>query len=251
MPFTRDREHFLPNATFEDVMSICRFDSSLRDLLFEVLEAIELDFRARFAYSFSQRYGSLGYREPVNFRDVKVHGDSLVKIDKEISRSSEKCVEHFRSEYYPGEVPIWVVMEVITFGTLASICNNLCEEGAKAVSLSYGIRWDILGSYLKHLSVLRNFCAHHSRLYDRKFYKFQPLKEWRKKTPVISDTRAFFYQVALCYRLARNVHTPCFDRDDWRKRVCATFSAAPKQVCFDLMGLMGVPADPVTSWIWV
>lgn len=109
LPFTMDREHFLPNATFEDVMSICRFDSSLRDLLFEVLEAIELDFRARFAYSFSQRYESLGYRDVVNFRDAKVHGDSLVKIDKEISRSSEKCVEHFRSEYYPGEVPIWAV----------------------------------------------------------------------------------------------------------------------------------------------
>ena len=44
LPFTRDREHFLPNATFEDVMSICSFDSRLRDLLFEVLEAIELDF---------------------------------------------------------------------------------------------------------------------------------------------------------------------------------------------------------------
>ena len=251
LPFTKDREHFLPNAVFEDVMSVCCFDAGLRDLLFEALEAIELDFRARFAYSFSQLYGSLGYRNPRNFKDAKAHADALVKIDKEIARSTEKCVAHFRLEYYQGEVPIWAVVEVMTFGTLASIYNNLCEAGAKAISQSYGIRWDILGSYLQHLSVLRNFCAHHSRLYDRKFYKFQPLKEWRGLSPAISDTRAFFYQVMLCYRLAKNVHSPCFDRDDWKGRLCSAFSTAPLQKCFDLPKLMGLPSDPANSPLWV
>lgn len=251
LPFTKDREHFLPNVSFEDVMSVCRFDSVLRDLLFEALEAIELDFRARLAYSFSRCYGSLGYRDPANFKDAMAHADSLAKIDKEIKRSSERCVAHFRREYYEGEVPIWAVVEVVTFGTLASIYNNLCETGAKMVSLSYGIRWNILGSYLQHLSVLRNFCAHHSRLYDRKFYNFQPLKEWRGLSPTISDTRAFFYQVVLCYRLAKNVHSPCFDRDDWKRRMCARFSDAPCPNCFDLRKLMAVPVDVISSPLWV
>ena len=158
---------------------------------------------------------------------------------------------HFRREYYPDEIPIWAVVETLTFGTLASIYNNLCTPVAKVVSTSYGIRWDILGSYLQHLSVLRNFCAHHSRLYDRKFYKFQPLKEWRTIDPRLSDTRTFFYQVLLSYRLAANVKSPYFDRDDWKQRVCAAFYCAPTNECFDLAELMGIPSDPGSSPLWV
>ena len=250
LPFMSDREHFLAGAMFEDVVAICKFDAKLRDLLFEILEAVELDFRARFAYSFSELHGPLGYRDPANSKDAKVHAASLVKIDAEIARSSEKCVAHFRREYYPEEVPMWAVVETLTFGTLAGIYNNLCAAVAKAVSTAYGIRWDILGSYLQHLSVLRNFCAHHSRLYDRKFYKFQPLKEWRTADPSLSDTRAFFYQILLCYRLAKNVNSPCFDREDWKCRMCKAFEDAPSNLCFDLAALMGVPADVVNSPLW-
>lgn len=251
LPFTRDREHFLPQATFEDIVEVCQFDARLRDLLFEALEAIELDFRARFAYSFSRLHGALGYREAKNFKDADAHAVSIQKIDREIVRSTEKCVMHFRREYCQGEVPIWAVVEVMTFGTLASLYNNLCDAEAKAVSLSYGIRWDILGSYLQHLSVLRNFCAHHARLYDRKFYKFQPLKEWRGFSPAVSDTRAFFYQVLLCYRLAKNINSPCFDRDEWRKRVSESISAAPRIPCFDILALVGVSGDWANSSLWV
>lgn len=243
LPFTSDREHFLPNAAFEDVVEIMRFDARLRDILFEALEAVELDFRARFAYSFSQLHGALGYRDAANFMDSGKHAVSLQKIDAEIERSSEPCVLHFRRDYCPGEVPIWAVVEVMTFGTLVGLYKNLREPAAKAVSRSYGIRWDILGSYLQHLSVLRNFCAHHARLYDRKFYKFRPLKEWRGLSPAVSDTRAFAYQVLLCYRLAKNVHSPSFDRDDWRARVCGLMRTAPCSPCFDLPALMGVTGD--------
>lgn len=251
LPFTRDREHFLPGASFEDVVSVCRFDASLRDLLFEVLEAVELDFRTRFAYAFSRLYGPLGYRDAVNFCDVGKHEKALSKIKQEIARSSERCIAHFRREYNPGEVPIWAVVEVTTFGTLVGIYNNLHADGAKAVSLPYGIKWNILGSYLQHLSVLRNFCAHHSRLYDRKFYKFQPLKEWRGATPPISDTRAFFFQVLLCYRLAKGIVSPCFDRDEWKRRVCDALATAPRTVCFDILGTMEVPNNPANSPLWI
>lgn len=250
LPFMSDREHFLVDAQFDDVIEVCKFDARLRDLLFDALEVVELDFRARFAYSFSELYGPLGYRDAANFRDANLHAASLSKIDAEIARSKEECIAHFRREYFSNEVPIWAVVEVMTFGTLAGIYNNLLVPGAKAVSRSYGIRWNILGSYLQHLSVLRNFCAHHSRLYDRKFYNFQPLKEWRILAPGLSDTRAFFFQVLLCYRLAAKVHSPCFTRDDWKRRLCDAFDNAPTNTCFNLLKLMGVPSDPANSPLW-
>lgn len=251
LPFMIDREHFRPNATFEDVLAICRYDAKLRDLLFEALEAIELDFRARFAYSFSRMFGALGYRKPVNFRDGGAHAVTLAKIDAEISRSKEKCIQHFQQDYYPSEIPIWAVVEVLSFGTLVGLYNNLRVDGAKEISKSYGIKWNILGSYLQHLSVLRNFCAHHSRLYDRKFYKFRPLNEWRTTHPGLSDTGAFFYQAVLCHRLSVCVKSTCFDRDSWRQRICQAFASAPRILCFDLPGLMGIPADPARSSLWV
>ena len=134
---------------------------------------------------------------------------------------------------------------------LPFMIDNLRVDGAKEISKSYGIKWNILGSYLQHLSVLRNFCAHHSRLYDRKFYKFHPLNEWRTTHPGLSDTGAFFYQAVLCHRLSVCVKSTCFDRDSWRQRICQAFASAPRILCFDLPGLMGIPTDPARSPLWV
>jgi abortive infection bacteriophage resistance protein len=39
----------------------------------------------------------------------------------------------------------------------------------RVISRVYGINEDVLESWLRHLSVVRNLCAHHSRLWNRQF----------------------------------------------------------------------------------
>jgi len=72
IPFLIDREHFKPDASFDELMSVYRFDRILRDLLFEALEAAELAYRAIFAHQLSRNFGPLGYRDVANFKNVSV-----------------------------------------------------------------------------------------------------------------------------------------------------------------------------------
>lgn len=232
-------------------MSAYRYDRKLRDLLFEAAEAVEIDFRARFAYAFSRRYGALGYRKIANFADQGKFPDILKNIDSELDRSKERCVAHFKTLYFQGEVPIWALVEVLSFGTLAKLYNILEEQGRRDISMAYGIKWDILGSYIWHMSVIRNLCAHHARIYDRAFYNFRPLNEWRKMRPPISDTRSVFHQCALAYRLLRNVSRDCFDRDEWRNRLFIHFRSATQFPCANIKAIMCVPANAETSPLWV
>ena len=46
IPFLVNREHFKTGVSFDDLLSVYRFDRVLRDLLFEALEAAELAYRA-------------------------------------------------------------------------------------------------------------------------------------------------------------------------------------------------------------
>ena len=250
IPFMSDREHFRPGVAFDDVLSVCRFDSDLRDLFFEAIEAVELDFRARFAYRFAEMRGALGYRDSQNFTDASAHAKTLHRIEEEISRSKEICILHFKSEYCEGEIPIWAVVEVASFGTLAAFYNNLQADVQNAISSDYGIRGDVFGSYIKHLSILRNICAHHARLYDRRFYGFRPLNEWRvQKLKYAQENRLFFPQCLLVYRLLKNVST--FDRENWRGRLLHRLEATPRFVVVDLSRIMGIPDDAATSALWI
>ena len=251
LPFLRDREHFLSGVAFDDVLSVYRYDRALRDLLFEAVEAVELDFRTRLAYAFSRQCGALGYRDSRNFSSTFPHADLLKGIDAELDRSHEPCVAHFKTQYLPGEIPFWAVVEVLSFGTLVKFYRALSVQGQQNVSVAYGIKWDILGSYLWHLSVVRNLCAHHARIYDRKFYNFRPLNEWRKMTPTISNTQSVFHQCALVYRLLRNVSKDCFDRDAWKRGVIDHFRSAPSFPCADIAAIMGIPSNVDTSPLWV
>lgn len=39
----------------------------------------------------------------------------------------------------------------------------------RAIAAAYGVDEQVLASWLRHLSLVRNICAHHSRLWNRDF----------------------------------------------------------------------------------
>lgn len=64
-----------------------------------------------------------------------------------------------------------VVLEVISMGTLSKLYSNFSDASAKhAVAREFGLNHHkFLRSWLECLAVLRNCCAHHSRLSNRVF----------------------------------------------------------------------------------
>ncbi|MDC7979296.1 Abi family protein [Bacteroides faecis] len=97
---------------------------------------------------------------------------NLAVIRKEVSRSHDDFItEHFRRYSEPDLPPVWKTLEVISMGTLSKLYSNFSDATAKhAVAREFGLNHHkFLRSWLECLAVLRNCCAHHSRLSNRVF----------------------------------------------------------------------------------
>ncbi len=62
---------FLPEHSFEDIISLYYFDAELRKIVFEAIESIEIYFRTQIAYFHSLKYDAFGYLLLKNFRENK------------------------------------------------------------------------------------------------------------------------------------------------------------------------------------
>lgn len=251
IPFSIDREHFKPKADLSELVAVYLFDRKARDVLAEALEAIELGFRAAFCRAFAEGLGPLCYRNAANFRSAQLFRNTLARIDAEIVRSNEPYIQHFKTNYLADEIPIWAAVEVCSFGTLTKLYSNLKKPYQQKIARVYSIKCDILDSYLHHLVVMRNCCAHHARLFDRKFFGYRPLNEWRNTQNAALDTRTFFAQLLLVYRMLRSLPQICFDRKRWRKGVFRLLSAAPSCAVFDIYRIMDIPPNFRKSKLWL
>ena len=66
--------------------------------------------------------------------------------------------------------PIWMVCEVMSLGQLSALYDNLsAARDRQTIADPYGFDEVVLRSFLHHLTVVRNVCAHHARLWNRRF----------------------------------------------------------------------------------
>lgn len=170
-PFLRaEEETFRPGTTFTQLWDLYRFDHRLRLLLMDGIERCEIAFRTRWAYELAHRYGSHAYENVNLHRVARIHSASLGKIDQEISRSHEDFLQPYRTEKNSGRPPIWMVCEVMSLGLLSNSCRNLKSTADRAaISAPFGLDEGVFTSFLHHLTLVRNFCAHHSRIWNRRF----------------------------------------------------------------------------------
>ena len=96
---------------------------------------------------------------------------------------------------------------------------------------------------------LRNLCAHHCRMYDRRFsYRFPKPIAWRGIPDV--DTATLFCQFALVYRLLKPTDVSAFDRDVWRRELCEFLRTMPSNPVCDHHARAGLPFAPEESPLW-
>jgi len=79
-------------------------------------------------------------------------------------------------------------------------------------------------------------------------YRFPIPKAWRGIPAV--DTATLFAQFALIYRLLAPTDASVFDRDEWRKRLCAFINAIPQNPVCDHRARAGIPSKPENSPLW-
>lgn len=185
-------------VTFEQIVDLYLFNANFRQITFSVIEKIEVNVRCRIANYFADTYGVLGYKDPANFVGEEYHHTFLADIEEEIRRNTRApFVRNFKENYEGGELPIYALVEVFSFGTLSKFYKNMKNEDKKAVAKSFGIGYTYLESWLESISYVRNICAHYGRLYNAKLSKTPMLyKEYSQAG--IGNNRIF--GVLLCMK---------------------------------------------------
>lgn len=158
------------------VLRIYAFDGELRLLLMAEVERIEISLRRGWAGHLSIRYGAFAHQDALLFGKNWMWLKSLEKLKEDYRRSDEPFATHHLENYPDLELPpIWVCTELMTFGSLSKLIENLADpQDRQAVSKPYDLDEVVLVSFLHHLVIVRNIVAHHSRIWNRRFvFKFK------------------------------------------------------------------------------
>lgn len=167
-----DNEWFRPGVTFDQMHRLYRFDMLLRNMMLPIIEYIEINLRTKIAYTFAGKYGALGYQNRQNFQKSSVrNGNDLFdllsdRIRQDINhRKNLPFIQH-HIQKYGGKFPLWVAIDVFSFGTLSRFYSLMLPEDQKAIALQYGLSSQRLASWISILNTVRNICAHYGRLYN-------------------------------------------------------------------------------------
>lgn len=169
LSFQKTDKTYFEGTTFENVYNVYEFDRKLRNLIFSVLEEIEILLRTRLAYYFSHKYGALGYMDKTNLGNSfdKERFDDL--CDELVKHNEAKLFVKHHIYKYEGKFPLWVLVELMSFGNLSLFYADMTRADKKEFAKTvFGTYDNNLQSWLLCLTDLRNSCAHYARLYNTK-----------------------------------------------------------------------------------
>ena len=95
----------------------------------------------------------------------------MESLKREIQHNKNLPLVKHHLETYGGHFPIWVAVEIMTFGNIASLFDIMKTEDKKEISILFGTSPSHLKSWILALVEIRNICAHYNRLYN------MPLKQ--------------------------------------------------------------------------
>ncbi|WP_305986453.1 Abi family protein [Roseibium sp. MMSF_3544] len=184
LPFENPPEHgqtrskrFRSGTNLQKIRDIYIFDRKLRVLLLEAIERIEIHVRSRWTYHMVHEHGSHAHLSHELFTGALKHAEQLVRLARAVEKSEETFIIHYRSKYTePYTPPLWAATELMTLGELSKwvqATKNNSIKSAVSRDLHLPSR-ELLESVLQVFSYVRNICAHHGRLWNRRLVKRVP-----------------------------------------------------------------------------
>lgn len=190
-----DPHRFKAGTSFEQVRWSYELDRKLRWLVLDAIEPIEVAVRSALCNRLAKSHGPHWHTNPALFdtqqweilsRKIAETLEFDLQSQCRVSwakKGSNLFLDHYYSRYsLPAMPPCWMLMEVASFGLVARIFKTLAAPSdRKNVAQEFPfpdrkpIDESVLGSWLHGLSVLRNRCAHHSRLIHR-HHPFPPIR---------------------------------------------------------------------------
>ena len=169
LPFRKADGSYITGTDFRTVFRIYEFDRKFRHIIFGAIDVIEIYLRSTLSYFHSSKYGSIGYKDASSFGSRHNHEKFEANLAREIANNNKIPFVKHHIDNYDNKFPLWVAMELFTFGMLSYFYNDLKTSDQKAVARQMGQNNHELASWLRCCTDLRNACAHYSRLYNRIF----------------------------------------------------------------------------------
>ena len=169
MHFNKGRDANNPryDCMFADVINLYRADQTLRWIIFTGLDPVEVSIRASWSGQIEASYGPMGhlnseiYKTPQQTRTEKSRHfyDELKKRLDEM----EYWDQNIKKKY--SDLEIQPLSEKISFSFLSKFVGALKESEVREIGAQFDFG-DKLESILRQLSVVRNKCAHHARIWN-------------------------------------------------------------------------------------
>lgn len=195
-----ERTHrYKPDTSFEVVEQLYHFDAALRRLIFHYTTLIEVSFRTTLGNISAQFYTNAHwYMNEDCFIDKVKYNEFIQMCEKEVKNSREIFIKNYTKKYsFPQLPPIWMLTELMSFATWSKLYQNLANKALKdLIAEKYNVPYKYLSSWLQALTVLRNSCAHHARIWNRNFTQ-APLLSKRKKTKMIDGQHKKIFSLLL------------------------------------------------------
>ena len=196
---TAGDDRFKASTHFNDIYGLFLFDRNLREMTFHYLLRIEALMRTVCSYTFAEHHKGIDdYLDQDCFaseREFLAYGldsyrDELAQLQSKLHRKARKStrdfIVHHRDKY--GGVPIWVLVNDLTFGNIEHFFNLMKPEEQKVVCKRIVEITGKTGSKhgyfdpqearigLNILVKMRNMCAHDERLYCASIGQRQKVK---------------------------------------------------------------------------
>ena len=205
----RKSEHssaYKGNISFKQVCQRYQFDVEMRHILRKAIECVEIYYRTQISYVFSMRKCMVFPHDQHYDRNNYYKKDEFDKLMENIERETRYyrdslVIKHHKLKY-DNRMPLWVLVETMTFSSLSKFYKCMYLSDQKAIAEKVGTSAAILGNNLHCLANLRNKCAHAGRLYGKTFNPPASLgRNFLQKHPEIKNDTLFGYLVMLIKRL--------------------------------------------------
>lgn len=167
VPYTKK---YKTGTSFDEIVSLYQFDAELREIFFKYLLQIERHLRSLMSYYFTETYGAeqSEYLNPQNYNYTRRNKTTIARLIATLQRATTTTdyayINYYRNTY--GEIPLWVLANVLTFGNLSKMFQVFPQSLKSKVSKNFEpLNQHQVEQFLSVLTKYRNVCAHGERLF--------------------------------------------------------------------------------------
>lgn len=252
-------DDYAQGTTFDKIWRLYTFDRRLRLLTIDAIARIEVAVRTKIMDCHCAKFNGdpFAYCNPNYLPGLK--GNIFDKFEKSIDKavlqakeSNNPSIIHHFSCYGISKPPVWMLVENLSFGDILWYYRGVPPDVQQQIANAFSAWPRLFSGWLDLLRRVRNICAHHGRLWNRKInymmtYSFSKSVNLSDLYACLSTQSKYrhttiFTVMSLCNFILSKIRP----ESQWKERVKSLLREYPDISVAD----MGFPSDWENIQLW-